>query len=122
MKRNTSISTLTPASTSTSTSTAPRAPHGLGTPGKALWHWAAEHYEITGVEPLLFRLCSLQDRLAGVAAELAKADKSDPRLISCEVKLTTQFISAWKSLGMADAPEERRGWPAGVPNPKRKAG
>jgi hypothetical protein len=86
-----------------------KAPRDLGKPGRALWRWLQQNYELAGTEPLLRELCRLEDRLAEVrgvlAAEGIMPGKLKGRrhpLADSEVKLSGQYMRVWRTLGLAD--------------------
>lgn len=83
-------------------------PAELGAPGRKLWRWTADQFDVAGVEPLVAELCHLADRLNEVRAAIKASPKFDGRLVNAEVKLEGQFTRCWSLLGLADSTEEKR--------------
>ena len=86
--------------------------------GRRLWAWLHESCEgIDSCQPLVMELCKMSDRLAevrqkiaaqGLSVSGARGRTAKNPLLDMEVKLSKQFQVLWRSLGLADAPQEER--------------
>jgi len=86
--------------------------------GRRLWTWLyAECEGIDSCRPLVLELCRISDRLQevrekiatqGLSVSGARGRTAKNPLIDVEVKLSKQFQVLWRSLGLADKPEEER--------------
>jgi hypothetical protein len=90
-----------------------RAPKGLGTAGKALWEWIVETCDhIEGTEPAAEELCRIKDRLHQVRDAINRQGVSTRgkknTLLDVEIKLSAQFLKTWRTLGLADKPDETK--------------
>lgn len=105
-----------------------KAPGNLKGPGKKLWNWAVENYDVDTSEPLLAELCHLQNLIEALRAEVdrggvwitdkeGKNGRKNP-CIDQLLKASAAFSRTWKMLGFADADEPRRG-PGRPPNGER---
>jgi hypothetical protein len=84
-------------------------PSDLKKPGRDLWNWLTEAYDIDGLGPLVAELCRVQDRLAAVRLELSKGElvaKTGGRhpLLDSEFKLSGAFMRLWRTAGFSDDP------------------
>jgi hypothetical protein len=86
--------------------------------GRRLWAWLHESCEgIDSCRPLVMEACRIADRLQEVRQKLdtqglcvsgARGRTAKNPLCDVEVKLSGQFQKLWRSLGLADKPEEER--------------
>jgi len=86
--------------------------------GRRLWAWLHENCEgIDSCAPLVMELCRIADRLQeirekiaaqGLSVSGARGRTAKNPLIDVEIKLSKQYQVLWRSLGLADKPEEER--------------
>lgn len=78
------------------------------TAGAKLHRWLTEKFDVSACEPLVAKLCTIEDDLADVARLLASAADADkPSLLRLRMRLLAEFTQVWKTCGLAD-PDDRR--------------
>ena len=88
----------------------------LGGEGRQLWAWLVTQAEnIEDCRPLATELCRICDRLAAVRAKIteqglmvsgARGRSAKNPLIDIEVKLSKQYQTLWRALGLSDKPPD----------------
>ncbi len=95
-----------------------------GIEAKCLLTWLEEHFELEGARPLVGQMLQTASRLQQVRAEIKKAgiviDGKPNPLLAIEHRLGEQFLKCWRTLGLADAPEQERRGPGRPPESERR--
>jgi len=86
------------------------------TPSQTLRAWMEEHFDVAGCEPLIDKLCGLEDDLTAVNELMATATaKERPSLLRLKMHLLSQYNAIWKTAGLADDnPKNPVGRPPGT--------
>lgn len=93
-------------------SNADRPLKGVGKEAKTLLAWLETHYELESARPLVAQMLQTVQRLQQVRTQIRKSglviDGKPNALLGVEHKLAEQFLKCWRTLGLADAPQEER--------------
>ena len=75
--------------------------------GSDLLAWLETQFNTKGVEPMVYELCEIADRLAAVRGEIRRAGVSVSGgrniLLDQEVKIVAAFARYWRLLGLAES-------------------
>jgi hypothetical protein len=99
-------------------------PKQLGPAGRKLWRYVEEKFDLEGCEPLLMKICLIEDRLIEVRTSITErglvmVDGKKNQLLTAETQLLAEFSKIWRLLGLADVPVEEKRSPGRPPESER---